>query len=492
MFATLPTAALTFAGCSSDSKNGGDGHVTVDPGGTYGAEVAVTIRGRGRVITTIPGVSCPGDCFARFVFADRTQDGAAGGVTLKANPTPGVRFTGWKFEVASLGARGRGPSACNPIKRDSVAPAGIDPNALEITLPYGEVNGTAPVGLESTCTGYTSVPIAYNATATFENVIPDASTDADGGGGELFLEPPAGLAGVAAKDIGILGGRVYVRYDSAGTSIMASASTGTAAGGALAIVNNSTATYSAFEMGQNIVWSTSAGQIGIITSGSTLAQSFSTGGRACVAVESDFSNVYCRTAGPSGDLLSWTTGGASMTTVHSGLPEGAEMAVDTSFFYLSDTSLGAGAIAIQSIPKTATADGGVPTFTAIASNLVNPPVSLEVNTSRVFWLDYDTAQLEGTVQSVSRFGTTVTTSSPPTVGLRVLAVDPNSTTSAFLAIAPSTTTGASSVGKATTSGSSITTVRPSLTGVGGVAVDSSFVYWTQSDGRVYRGPRGAF
>ncbi len=29
-------------------------------------------------------------------------------------------------------------------------------------------------------------------------------------------------------------------------------------------------------------------------------------------------------------------------------------------------------------------------------------------------------------------------------------------------------------------------MRPSLTGVGGVAVDSSVVSWTQSDGRVYR------
>ncbi len=487
LVATFPTAALAFAGCSSDSKNGGDGAITVDPGGTYGAEIAVTVVGRGRVVTNLPGLNCPGDCFSRLVFADRNQDGASGTVMLKAIPTPGVRFAGWKFATASLGARGRGPSACNPVKRDSVSPA-VDSNALEIALPYGEVNGTVPAGLENSCVGFTSVPVAYSVTATFESTIIDASPDADGGG-EVFLEPPAGVAGIPAREIGILGGRIYVRYDSGGTSFLASAST---SGGTLGIISNATNTYAAFEIGQNVVWHTSGGQMGVVTAGSTFAQTFSAGGNTCVAVESDFSNVYCRTAGPNGNLVSWTTNGANITTLHSGLPEGTELAVDSSSFYLTDTSGGIGAAAIRSIPRTGTPDAGVPTLTDVATNLQSSPLGLELNTSRLFWVDYDMSQNLGVVQVVSRFGTTVSTTTPSTSGLRVLGLDPNSSTAAFIGMTPSTATGASSVGKTVFGSSSITNVRQNLTGVGGVAADTSFVYWTQSDGRVYRAPRGTF
>ena len=102
-----PTAAVAWAGCSSSSSNGAGSRTSADPGGTYGAEVAVSVVGRGRVLASLPGLNCPSDCYGSFVFADRNQDGAAGGVTLKAIPTKGVRFAGWRFEVLSVGTRGR-------------------------------------------------------------------------------------------------------------------------------------------------------------------------------------------------------------------------------------------------------------------------------------------------------------------------------------------------------------------------------------------------
>ena len=55
--AIAPTAALALAGIScSDDKTGNVGMITLDPGGTYGAEVQVTVVGRGRVVSTSPGI----------------------------------------------------------------------------------------------------------------------------------------------------------------------------------------------------------------------------------------------------------------------------------------------------------------------------------------------------------------------------------------------------------------------------------------------------
>lgn len=486
LLAAVPSAALAWAGCSSSESSGGDGRVTVDPGGTYGAEVTVTVIGRGRVTTNLAGVSCPGDCFSRFVFADRTQDGAAGGVSLEAISTPGARFAGWKFETTSLGARGRGPESCSPIKRDSTSPP-VDLQSDEIVLPYGEVNGVAPAGQEAACGPFTAVPVAYNVTATFVDEIADSGLDGNADGGvEVFLESP--VANAVGKEIGIVSGRLYWRYESGGVSSIATATTTT---GALAqTVTGTTGLYNAFEIGQqNVVWQTNGGTIGVIPGGSTFSQTFSSGALSCLSVESDFSNVYCRTNTQT--IVSWTTAGGSMTNLHSGLPAGTEMALDSSNIFIVDESGGAGAQAIRSIPRTATPDAGTPTFTDIATALISP-TQLELNTSRLFWIDFDDGTSAGVAQSVSRFGGTPFSSTPATVGLRHLALDPQSTSSFFVVVAPSTAAGASAIAKLSTGSTTTTTVRQNLTGVGGVAADSSYVYWTQNDGRVYRAQRVGF
>jgi hypothetical protein len=479
-----PTAAVTWAGCSSSSSSSGGGARTAaDPGGTFGAEVAVTVVGRGRVITSLPGLSCPSDCYGSFVFADRNEDGAAGGVTLKAIPTKGVRFAGWKFDTTSVGSRGRGPDLCNPVKRDS-AVVPVDLNATEITLPYGEATGTAPAGQEAACNGVTTVPTAYTLTATFVDEIVDAGVDADAGA-DVFLESP--VANAVGKEIGIAGGRLYWRYEVGGTSSIASAAT-SGIGGAQ-VVSGTTGLITAFEIGQHVVWQNNVGTIGVIQGGSTFATTFSSGGNTCVAVESDFSNVYCRTAGPNGTMISWTTAGTSMTNLHSGLPIGTDFTVDTSGFAIVDTTNGPGASAIRSVPKLGTLDAGVPTLTDLVTGLTDPTQLEASGTSRLFWIANDGA---GTAQSASRFGGSAFSSTPATLGLEYLATDPQSSSSFFVGIAPSTLAGASSIVKLSAFSTTPTPVRQSLTGLGGVTADSSYVYWTQSDGRVYRAQRTTF
>jgi hypothetical protein len=484
--AATPSAVLAWSGCSSSSSNnnGGTGRVTVDPGGTFGADIGVTVIGRGRVTSNVPGIECPTNCYAGLVFGDKNQDGAAAGVTLKAVPTPGVRFAGWKFDMASVGGRGRGPELCNPVKRDTSNPPLVDLNAAEITLPYGEAMGTSPAGQEAVCAGYTTVPLAYNVTATFvDEAIVDASVDGDGGNPDLFLESP--VANAVGHAIGIAGGRLYWQYDVGGFSSIATAST--SAGSTAQTISGTSGFYSAFEIGQHVVWY-SSGTMGVIQGGSTFATTFSTSGNTCVAVESNFSNVFCRTAGPTGNLVSWTTAGTSMTTLHSGLPTGTEFTVDSSGFSIVDTTGGFGASTIENIPLTATPDAGVPTFTDAVTGLTNP-TQLESNSSRLFWIDDDGS---GTAQSASRFGGTAFASTPATTGLRYLATDPQSTSSFFVAITPSNAVGASQIVKLSAFSTTAVMVRQNLTGVGGVAADSSYVYWTQSDGRVYRAARTTF
>ncbi len=481
--AVAPTAAVAWAGCSSSSSSGGGSRTAADPGGTFGAEVAVTVVGRGRVITSLPGVSCPSDCYGSFVFADRNQDGASGGVTLKAIPTKGVRFAGWKFDVAAVGTRGRGPELCSPLKRDSVSAQG-DLNALEITLPYGETSGTPPLGQEAACTGFTTVPTAYSVTATFVDEVVDAGVDADAGA-DFFLESP--VANAVGREIGLAGGRLYWRYEVGGTSSIATAPT-SGIGGAQ-VIANTTAVITAFEIGQHVVWQNNAGTYGVVQGGSTFASTFATGGNTCVAVESDFTNVYCRTAGPNGTMISWTTAGTSMTNLHSGLPVGTEFTVDSSGFAIVDTTGGPAASSIRSIPKAGTLDAGVPTITDLVTGLTNPTQLEPASTSRLFWISDDGA---GTAQSASRFGGSAFSSTPATVGLKYLAADPQSTSSYFVGIAPSTLAGASQIVKLSSLSVATTMVRQNLTGIGGIAADSSYVYWTQNDGRVYRAPRSGF
>lgn len=452
--------------------------VSVDPGGTYGAEISLAVTGRGRVIsTTGTSIDCPSRCYGRLVVDDKTATGAPQSVKLKAIPTPGTRFLGWSFESQQLGTRGRGSDRCNPVTRPTITPS-VDTSAAEITLPFGEVEGAPPAANAGECAPTYTVPLAYRVVAKFESeaTIADSGSDA-GTGGEVFAQPPQ--VGAVAKDIGIAqSSYLYWRWDGAGISGVSTSSTfGTPSP---QTVQSSTSTITLFDVEQyGAVWQRADGTLSFVTGGSTSPTSLS-GAPTCVALAIDSSGVSCRTAGPAGQIVSWTLGGTGPTTQFTNVPTGYDLASDTSYYYWSNDpgSFGAGSTSYATRPGPG--DGG--TFNPIASGRTMPQ-KLLTNGSRLLWLETNGAQATAYANS-SRFSATAYAAVGPLAGLVYIAPDVSSSY-----VWAATT---SAIYRGIYTGSQTQAFRTGLVGVGGIAVDSSYVYWTQSDGRVYRASRSGF
>lgn len=477
--AVAPTALLAWSGCSSSSTSSGAGPIAVDPGGTYGAEITVTVVGRGRITTDIPGLDCPGDCFTSLVFDSATADGASGGVKLKASTTsPNTRFAGWKFDPAPLGARGKGPPSCNPIQRAAATPS-VDMNADEITLPFGQTDGTAPAGQE--CTGFTSVPLAYDVTATFvDTTIRDAGADGDGGPGEILYQAANG--GGAAQEIGVVDGRLYWKFQSGAFFGLATGTTSATPGATpQTLVAPPAQSITRLEVDAHVVVQKQNGELSVYANGSTFPTVLSGAPFTCSAVTSDSQYVYCQSGST---LYQWTVGGTGPTTLYTGLPTGADRFVSDngSYFYFVDNSGGAGASIIERTPSNG--DGGAATFTPLITGQTTP-IRLRANGSRMFWINYQSAQIRGEGHTAFLGSTTSTIDVADTSGLRFLALDPSSSSTAWFGAVPVDDAVNSVIVKASTSGNG-TMFLSGINGLGGVAVDSSYVYWTASDGTVRR------
>jgi hypothetical protein len=131
------------------------------------------------------------------------------------------------------------------------------------------------------------------------------------------------------------------------------------------------------------------------------------------------------------------------------------------------------------------ADGGAPTFTALVTGQTNP-IRLRANTSRMYWINYEGASITGEGRTAATGSSISTVVVPGTSGLRLLATDPTSTSIVWLGVVPvGAATNSQILRAGTTTGSGVT-FRSGISGLGGVAVDASFVYWTAQDGRVYR------
>ena len=467
--ASAPVVVLAAAGCSDDAATAG--MVSVDPGGTYGAEVSLVVTGRGRVLsTTGTSIDCPGRCYGRLVVDDRSASGAPSAVSLKAVPTPGSRFLGWEFDGTELGTRGKGPDSCNPVKRAAVTPS-VNPSAPEITLPFGEVEGTPPAG--AGCAPTYAVPVAYRVIAKFEDgaSIVDAGADAgDGGTGDVFAPTPA--AGAVAKDVGITGSYLYWRWDAAGTSGVSMSSTSSSFP---SVVQQTSTPITVFEVDTyGAIWQRSDNGLYIATSGSTSPVLLS-GAPACVAVAIDSGGAFCRTAGPNGQIWSWTLAGTGPTLQFSFVPAGTDLVADSSYLFFSSDpgTINGGSIFYATRPGPG--DGG--TFNTVTSGRTAPS-KLQTNSSRLMWLETSGGLVTATANS-SRFTSTSYASIGPAAGLSFIAPDPSSTSYVWAA-------STSSIVRGFYTGSPQQTFRSGLVGIGGIAVDSSYVYWTQSDGRVYR------
>lgn len=482
----LAMATATLACPSCERSDAQEPAADLDPGPTFGAEVTVNVVGRGRVVGRPGDVNCPSSCFARVVLADPTADGAEQGIRLVAEGTPGTHFVGWTLEAMDLGVRARGPSACSPMTRRAVSVAPFSERARAISLPFGETSGTPPRGHEAECAEFTAVPVAYAITATFEEDFPerDAAPDAPPDPVvEVLYERPVGAAS-QAKELGLAGGLVYWRFQlSSGLSGIAVGSAVDSAGTAIVPANQ---TISLFDVDRHVAYQR-GGALYAIESGGTQT-SLLGGAPTCAALATGLAHVYCRaSSGATSTIYSWPVSGASSPTLLHRLPRGFALAVDDpqQRFYVSDDPGLVSGGSIASIPQAG--DGGAPLLSTLIGNQTSPR-NLVAGTSRLFWID---DRFAGTFIATSGSKSTPAAGvqSVTSKSLPFVAADPGSSSVYWLGIG-SSSPGGSEIRRATSAGSS-TVFRSNLTGLGGLAVDGTYVYWTQSDGRVYRAPKFA-
>ncbi len=465
-----PVIAVAWSAGCSESIEGGGGNF-VDPGGTYGAEISLTVTGRGRVTANLPGVDCPGDCFAKYIFSNATADGAAGGLTLKAHPTPGSTFKGWSFSADPIGSRGRGRDNCNPITRPGSMPP-VSPTSLEISVPFGEVEGNAPPGKENECAGFRKVPVVYKVTANFETEIPDAGVDA--GEGEILYQSPG--AGSTGMDIGLAGGKLFWRYSSGSYHGVAYGDFPTGAAPQTAIPLVSPVNWlSQFEVDPNgVVYQSSGGSVSFISSlGTPQVTTMSPSAGTCYAVAVDTSsNVYCRT---STSIVRWPSPYTAIEPVWNSVPFGYDLLIDNDKIYYSTSS------GIYTLPLEG-GDGGTASPTLYTSSIPDRLQGIESSGPYLWWASsYLYACSKASCLTPTNTGSSVGASG---ITSERMAAD---TSSIYFWAATSSTIYRSYYG----GGTSTTVFKSGLSGIGGIAADSSYVYWTQSDGSVRRAPKGS-
>jgi hypothetical protein len=409
-----PIAAIAWMGCGDDDATAVAGLGKADPGGTWGAQVAVTVIGRGKVSS--PGVlDCPNSCFSTLVFPSNGADGAMGGMTLIAEPNAGGKFLGWAFEPATLGGSSRGPDTCNPVTRAATLPS-VDTSALQITLPYGEVDGTSPAGHEGECAAYKKVPLAYKVVANFAGEIPeagpdvlDAGNDANEGGS---TGDPVAYNVTSGSSPALLGrtsnGYIYWTYNSGGFvglsvgtspesfSIPQSASQVTSSLDSIAKSKVEPSGVVLLDIYGDLKAVRQSSPTSLISVGSTSSLG------TCQAIAMDASsNVHCRL---STSIATWKWNGSfydAPTQVFVDLPSGNDLAVDSSNFYYSTLTT------IQSVPLDGT-DASAPTQVISGTSSIS---RLVAGSSNLTWQSGGTIELSSGKSSSSSFGSSGITTS---------------------------------------------------------------------------------
>lgn len=478
-WAALVLALLAAIAAACDSTSSGD-TAALDPGPTFGIEVTLAVSGNGRVVSDPAGIDCPANCFTRLTSAEREFDGSDIGFTLNATPGVGAHFVGWSAKPLVSGLRARGPADCSPMTRNAIGPP-IGPIDQTVILPYGETQGTPPKGHEAECADYLTVPVAYSLIATFED---DPATSFFGQDaappGEVLFEPPV-LGRVVMREIGLRGDNLYVRYDQDGLQSAIAVGLKSGAGGLTnAIAPTPNVIYDTVSIGPNIVAETTNEQL-IALNLSTQRQFTQSIGNRCTGIASDDTTAYLRCPDGFGDnyFYVWPLDGRSYQFTYQ-LPNGNDLAVDdASIYYTGFPSNGSfGASTLQKAPKLFDAAAG---FLPDASKLVpglSAPRNLLVTASDLFWLDDTQDKTNTFVGTAPVTGTDAATQQfLPGVGT-ALAVDPNDPKTYYAAAGHQ-------INRYTTDGL-IDTYLTNLESVNGIAVDDTYVYWTENDGRVYR------
>ena len=435
---------------------------------TWGAELTLVVRGRGRVVSTSEdtGIRCPESCYARIV-PNVAIDAAPASITLRATADQGYRFARWEADGARVAGRTNGPAECSPVRRPGETPQlGAAP---EITLPFGEVDGYPPPGLSEKCAQYSRVPVAYNLTAVFEPTL---------GAGDLWVTLP----GERAADIKLVGSRALVRAIAPDNrwSVYAIDSTGSAdrlRGGINATQYDFTGTH--------VVWQQQgggpdgAGLLGLVHSvtGEVIEWSPTPSSPRCIALTSTDRYVYCRTN--TQQLVRWTIGSMIQTTILSSVASGAPMTSSLEDVFLVTNVSGDASLRRLLLEPS-------PALEILAGGLAAPR-RLRADTRYVYAAVGTSAR--ASVVRVPRFGDEgLLTLSPNSQLEPVYAVDstiPNAPVVVIGSLSPNLPTWQIAAYR----GSTPAVFRQGLDDVVSIAVDLAHVYWTQIDGRLYRGAR---
>jgi hypothetical protein len=438
-----------------------DSSASDDPIATTGADVHVTIVGPGRVVSDLPGIDCPGEsCFNGLVGA---KNGDTRGVTLKAIPAELARFDGWTFDTTSpVGSRGSGPDVCSPVRRPGVEPA-IDPRASEIMLPFGSVVGVPPPGTELTCDAYHDVPVAYVATAKFSIVAEDSP---------FLYRSPDGAG--AAHGIAVVRDQLLWQYDDApNRSQQGSVARGDTSTRGVGIPVVAHVPIDWFQMDRSRgIYRLSNGDPRIWVVQPEGAQYY-LGYPGCHGIAVDEPFIFCLSYSPTAleSVQAWrldepTSGPRELVA---GLPRGNELAAGSGFVFIADDT------SIRRYDERSLASPPEILFG------LSHPSALALAGSRLWFYELDDLGTTVNVVDTNDFQNPARVT--PQESLYPSYIVPDSDGTAWIALQRDNGQIFHVVGAGPI------LCRAAIDGLGGIAVDDAYIYWTQADGAVYRQPK---
>lgn len=452
-----PLALAMGAAC------GGDEASRPPPERSWGAEVVLTVRGRGRVTSFgEPGLSCPGRCAGKVVPPPANST-APVAITLHSIAEEGHHLVRWETEGAIVDSSTRVPPECNPIRRRTETPE--LGNSEDATLPFGDLAGSAPEGRFDTCVDYIRVPLAYSVTAVFEPEQDFLDRWASFPDNRDLLDLKVADDTLMARAVAGFGDPWdIVAYDQAGT--VRTLATGIST--------------DAFEFfGHHVIWQTKDGGMRLLLRGSDgIVQWSPMPSVRCLAVTTTSTHAYCRTN--DFRLVRWNLDGGEQTTILSGMLPGAAMTASPDQVVL--TTLRAGGWSLQRVRP-----GSSPAVLDAVTEEEGPlPLLLRADASYAYWL-------AGTSTSPSVFR------APLTSGVGAAAeygrgsadvlygVESSSSTEPVVFVA---TAAEKKPWRITAhAAGATTTFREAVDIVGSIAADAHHVYWTGGGQRIYRGAR---